>query len=72
MEILVKQAKGLQTKDTYLADGITKTTDPFWTVTCLDCGHASWSILHVKECFKCGSVNITCIPANQVKKSLFS
>lgn len=47
-------------KETYYSDGITKTTDPFWTIKCLDCGHAGWSVLKPRKCYSCNSANITC------------
>lgn len=47
-------------KDTYLRDGITKYTDPFWKFACIKCGHAGWSLTCVDECSKCGSGNIAC------------
>lgn len=52
-----------QSKDKYYKDGITKVTDPFWEVTCHECGHATWSVLYVTECIKCKSKDITCVKA---------
>ena len=45
------------TQKTYL-DGITKITDPFWTVHC-DCGHKFLSCICNGPCPNCGSLGGT-------------
>jgi len=47
----------LQKREGYYNDNITKITDPFWTVACIDCGHAGWSLTHMDCCPECGSVD---------------
>ena len=50
------EAVKMDRKPMYYNDGITKITDPFWTIHCPDCGHAGWSLTYMKCCPECGSM----------------
>lgn len=47
-------------KKGYYSDGITKFTDPFWTVKCNTCGTEHWSLTYIDYCPECYSKDIAC------------
>lgn len=51
-------------KEGYYSDGITRYTDPLWTVKCNDCKAIYWSVIYHSICSKCKSQNI--ISTNKV------
>lgn len=54
----------------YYSDGITKYTDPLWTIKCNCCGHITWGVIYVEKCSKCGSNDIECKNRNiQVERN---
>lgn len=48
-------AKQVNQRPRYYDDGITKITDPLWTVKCNECGHIGWSVTLMDHCPKCNS-----------------
>lgn len=48
--------KGYQ-RPRYYSDGITKITDPLWTVQCPECGKSGWALTMTGKCQNCGSTS---------------
>jgi hypothetical protein len=46
---------GKVNQEIFYNDGITKVTDPFWTVKCPDCGYDGWSLTYMDGCPICSS-----------------
>lgn len=52
-------------KNDYYPDGITKITDPFWHISCIDCGKVFYSVTYTGKCPNCGSIKGNAILAGK-------
>lgn len=57
-------------KKGYCIDGVTKFTDPFWDIACLDCGHEYWSVVVSGNCPECGSSKGKCLNNHHIEVDL--
>ena len=40
----------------FYEDGITRISDPFWSLTCQSCGEYFWSCICIATCPRCGKI----------------